>query len=73
MKPFQVKCINDCEYLEEGQDGHLHIVPFPTKGKLIALTRGTLYKVLSIENGFYRIVDDTGSDYLFPAHMFEKV
>ena len=30
-------------------------------------THGKIYSVLSIERGWYRIVDDTGEDYLYPA------
>ena len=36
----------------------------------ISLTTGALYDVLSIESGWYRIVDDTGEDYLFPPDVF---
>lgn len=33
----------------------------------LELTHGKIYSVLSIERGWYRIVDDTGEDYLYPA------
>ena len=29
------------------------------------------YEVLSIEKGWYRIIDETGEDYLYPAEWFE--
>lgn len=29
-----------------------------------------VYEVLSIENGFYRIVDESGEDYLYPPEKF---
>ena len=32
---------------------------------------GEIYEVLSIEKGWYRIVDDTGEDYLYPPEAFE--
>ena len=70
MKPFKVRCINNCEYLEEGPDGHLHVIPIPNRGKLSELTVGKIYEVISIERDFYRIVDNTGEDYLFPKNMF---
>lgn len=31
----------------------------------VSLTNGKIYKVVSIENGWYRIVDDTEEYYLF--------
>lgn len=31
------------------------------------------YDVISIEHGWYRIVDETGEDYLFPPTLFEVV
>lgn len=36
-----------------------------------SLQKGKVYNVLSVEKGFYRIVDETGEDYLFPPGMFE--
>ncbi len=35
------------------------------------LTVGRLYQVLSDEHGLYRVVDDTGEDYMYPIWMFE--
>lgn len=37
------------------------------------LTKGKLYDVISVENGWYRIEDDTGEDYLYPPDVFEVV
>ena len=34
---------------------------------------GKVYDVLSIENGYYRIVDETGEDYLYLPEEFEIV
>ena len=39
----------------------------------LELTHGKIYCVLSIERGWYRIVDDTGEDYLYPAGNFEVI
>ncbi len=39
----------------------------------VSLTNGNIYTVLSVENGLYRIVDDTGEDYLFYPDEFEVV
>lgn len=36
------------------------------------LTHNKVYKVLSIEKGWYRIKDDTGEDYLYPPEKFKE-
>ncbi len=38
-----------------------------------ALTHNKIYEVLSTEKGWYRIIDDTGEDYLYPAENFEVI
>ncbi len=42
-------------------------------GNEISLTKDKVYSVTRIEMGWYRIVDDTGEDYLFPPELFEAV
>ena len=32
-----------------------------------------IYEVLSVERGFYRIIDESGEDYLYPPEKFEVV
>lgn len=39
----------------------------------LELTNGKVYTVLSIEKDWYRIVDDSGEDYLYPPEDFEVV
>lgn len=39
----------------------------------LVLTNGKIYDVISVEKGWYRIVDDSGDDYLFPPEAFEVV
>lgn len=39
----------------------------------LELTNGKIYTVLSDEKGWYRVVDDTGEDYLYPSEAFELV
>ena len=39
----------------------------------IDLTEGAIYKVLSVEKNWYRIVDDSDDDYLYPPDLFEIV
>jgi hypothetical protein len=63
-----VKCINDRTYLQETDRG---LVEEFGQDQLVGLTLGTVYEVLAEEHGWYRIVDDTGEDYLYPKTMFE--
>lgn len=39
----------------------------------LALLNGKEYVVLSVEEGWYRIVDETGMDYLYPPGAFEII
>ena len=39
----------------------------------VSLTNGNIYDVISVESGWYRIVDDTGEDYLFAPDEFEVI
>lgn len=37
----------------------------------VSLTKGKTYEVLSVEEGWLKIVDDTDEDYLFPPDEFD--
>lgn len=37
----------------------------------IDLIKGKIYDVISIENGWYRIVDESGEDYLYSPETLE--
>lgn len=37
------------------------------------LTHGKVYDVMSVEKGWYRVIDDSGEDYLYPPKLFEIV
>lgn len=39
----------------------------------LVMTNGKIYDVLSVEKNWYRIVDDSGEDYLYPPEAFEIV
>lgn len=43
------------------------------KTEFLVLTNGKVYDVQSVERGYYRIVDDSGEDYLYPPQYFETV
>lgn len=40
---------------------------------LVAMERNKIYEVISIENGWYRIMTEIDEDYLFPPKLFEIV
>ena len=39
----------------------------------VSLTNGKEYEVISIEAGWFRLIDDTGEDYLFSPEQFEII
>ena len=46
-------------------------VKFIGQSNPFTLTHGKEYEVVSIECGWYRIVDESGKDYLYQPHLFE--
>ena len=47
------------------------LVKFVGQTSPLELTEGKCYEVLSVERTWYRIVDDSGEDYLYPPEWFE--
>ena len=39
----------------------------------LSLTKDKIYDVVSVEKSWFRIVDDSGEDYLYPPEMFEII
>lgn len=39
----------------------------------VDLTENKIYKVLSVEKGWYRIIDDSDDNYLYPPDIFEII
>lgn len=39
----------------------------------IALEKNKVYEVLSVENGWFRIMTELEEDYLFPPEQFEVI
>ena len=39
----------------------------------VSLIEGKEYEVIAVENGWYRIVDETDDDYLFAPDDFEVI
>ena len=48
-------------------------VKYTGESEPLVLTEGKIYEVLSVEDEWYRINDDTGDDYLYPPDSFEIV
>ena len=39
----------------------------------VSLLHGKIYDVISVEKGWYRIIDETGEDYLYPPELFKII
>ncbi|WP_293673640.1 hypothetical protein [uncultured Parolsenella sp.] len=39
----------------------------------LELTQGKVYEVISVEKGRYRLIDDSGEDYLYSPDEFEVI
>ncbi len=48
-------------------------VKYIGKSSPLGLLNGKIYDVISIEKDWYRIVDESEEDYLFPPELFEVV
>lgn len=49
------------------------IVEYTGQTDPLTLTNGERYPVVSVECGWYRIVDNTDEDYLYPADLFKVI
>lgn len=48
-------------------------VKYKGKSDPLELINGKVYDVISTEKEWYRIIDETGEDYLYPPEVFEIV
>ena len=48
-------------------------VRFLGETSFLELTHDKVYDVLSIEKGWYRVIDDSGEDYLYPPEDIEVI
>jgi len=48
-------------------------VKFLGKVKTLALEKGKIYDVISVEKGWFRIMTELDEDYLFPPEQFEVI
>ena len=44
-----------------------------SKSDPMELIKDNIYRCLRVENGWYRVIDESGEDYLYPPEMFEIV
>ena len=49
------------------------IVRYKGETAFLVLTHGKIYSDISIEKGWYRLVDDSNEDYLYPPELFDIV
>lgn len=49
------------------------IVRWKGKTSFLSLTENKDYSVISVEKGWYRIIDDSGEDFLYPPDNFEII
>ena len=71
MAGLKVRCISVKPYLDENPDGSF--VEGAYEGEMISLTLNKVYDVVEQDDEYYRIVDDTDEDYLYPKSMFEVI
>ena len=48
-------------------------VKYKGKTKPLSLIHDQIYEVLSVEKDWYRIIDESEEDYLYPPELFEIV
>jgi len=44
-----------------------------TVDDLILISFGKTYDVIDVEKGWYRIIDNSGEDYLYPPEIFKVI
>ncbi|MGV6852526.1 MAG: hypothetical protein ACWA5R_10175 [bacterium] len=71
MAGLKVRCVSINPYLDEKTDGIF--VEGVYEGEMISLTLNNVYDVVEQDDEYYRIVDDTDEDYLYPKSMFEVI
>lgn len=48
-------------------------VRYKGKTDFLVLTHNKIYTVVSVEKGWYRLIDDSGEDYLYPPEQFDII
>ena len=58
--------------ISKGRWGKMR-VKWKGKTSFLMLTNDKTYEVIGIERGWYRLIDDSGEDYLYPPEPFEII
>ena len=53
--------------------GQIKKVKYLGRTVFLMLEHDQVYDVVSVEKGWYRIVDESGEDYLYPPECFEII
>jgi hypothetical protein len=64
----KVRCISNLGQLENVDD-NLYLVE---TGQWNDLVIGKCYEVIEVQKGWYRIIDESGDDYLYPPELFAQ-
>jgi len=62
---MKVKCINDAKNID--------YKPNDNKIYFGDIEYGKIYVVISVEKDWFRVVDSSGEDYLYPSELFEII
>lgn len=54
-------------------DENINLVRYTGETKSLMLTHNKIYNVIDIEKKWFRIVDDSDEDYLYPPELFERI
>ncbi|MDE6779921.1 MAG: hypothetical protein K2J40_00470 [Ruminococcus sp.] len=54
-------------------DKNINLVRYTGETSSFMLTKNKIYNLLSVEKKWFRIVDDSGEDYLYPPELFERI
>jgi len=55
------------------QDKWIKLVRYIGETSSLTLTHNKIYYVWHTENDWFRIIDDSGEDYLYPPELFEEI
>lgn len=51
----------------------INLVRYIGETKSLMLTHNKIYNVIFTEKNWFRIIDDSGEDYLYPPELFEQI
>lgn len=54
-------------------DENINLARYTGETESLMLTHNKVYNIISIEKKWFRIVDDSGEDYLYPPELFERI